>query len=320
MFKKNNSTISFLHLISLLAILLLSACGNPDPALNAGHITVLATTSIVADVVNQIAGGAVQVDTLIPAGSDPHAFEPAPQDMAKAASAAAIFANGAGLEEFLSNFLENADAADRVVDLSEAIPLLDFNSTGDEHENDVNESHNGDPHVWTDPNNILLWVDKIESTLSALDPSHSATFAANADTYRQQLRELDAWIRSQVSLIPPEDRLLVTDHQVFGYFAAQYGFKQIGAILPAYSTLSMPTAQELAQLEDAMRSAGVQVILVGETVNPNLAERVAEDTGVQLVYIYTGSLSSADGPAATYLDYMRHNVSQMITALQGCDC
>ena len=134
--------------------------------------------------------------------------------------------------------------------------------------------------------------------------------------YRQELIDLDQWILEQVAQIPEANRELVTDHQLFIYFANRYGFEQIGAIVPGYSTLSEPSAQELAQLEDAIRELGVRAIFVGNTVNPALAQRVANDTGTKLVFLYTGSLTEATGPAPTYLDYMRFNVQAIVEALK----
>ncbi|HIE57944.1 MAG TPA: zinc ABC transporter substrate-binding protein, partial [Anaerolineales bacterium] len=128
--------------------------------------------------------------------------------------------------------------------------------------------------------------------------------------------ELDTWIRQQVANIPPENRKLVTDHVLFGYFADEYGFKQIGALIPGYSTLAEPSAQELAAIEDAIREYNVPAVFVGNTVNPALGGQVAEDTGIKLVTIYTGSLSDENGDAPTYLDYIRYNVTAFVNALK----
>ena len=127
---------------------------------------------------------------------------------------------------------------------------------------------------------------------------------------------MDAWIREQVAQIPPQNRKLVTDHLLFGYFAERYGFEQVGAIIPAYSTAAQPTAQEVAEIENAIRTLGVKAVFVGKTVNPALAQRVAEDTGIRLVGLYHGSLSEPGGEAATYLDYLRYNVTQIVNALK----
>lgn len=296
-------------LIVILAAALLAACSSSaaKPTLPAdGGLSVVATTTIAADVVRQVGGEHVQVKTLLPLGADPHSFEPAPRDMADISSASLIFANGAGLEQFLQPLIENAGAAARVIDLSEGIDLL--KGTGEET--------GSDPHVWVDPNNVLVWVENIRAALSQADPQHADAYQANSERYAAELKALDAWIRERVAAIPEANRKLVTDHLVFGYFARQYGFEQVGAIVPGYSTLSSPSAKELAAIESAVRAQGVKAVFVGESVNPNLAQRLSEDTGIQLAYVYTGSLSPPDGPAGTYLDYMRYNVNQIVAALK----
>ena len=143
------------------------------------------------------------------------------------------------------------------------------------------------------PTPIMWWfgLDNIEQELSKLDPKNTSTYHANAEAYQTELETLDAWIREQVALIPTENRKLVTDHTLFGYFAEEYGFEQVGALIPGYSTLAEPTARELADIEDAIQDLKVKAIFVGNTVNPALAERVSEDTGIQLVFVFTGSLN-----------------------------
>jgi ABC-type Zn uptake system ZnuABC Zn-binding protein ZnuA len=167
-----------------------------------------------------------------------------------------------------------------------------------------------------DPINVQYWVNGIEQALSEADPEHAAVYQANAQAYRQALSDLDGWITQQVAQVPQANRKIVSDHLVFGYFARRYGFEQVGAVIPSISTLASPTAQELAGLEDAIQNLGVRAIFVDSTVNPALAQRIASDTHTQLVPIFSGSLSEADGPAATYLDFMRANVSAIVQALK----
>ena len=293
------------------AALLLAGCAAAPAAPVGEHapLRVVATTSIVGDVVAQVGGEWIALNVLLPVGSDPHNFEPTPQDIARVAEADVIFINGAGFEVFLAPLLESAGSQDRVVDLSAPLALLE--SADADH---VEEE--GDPHVWTDPRNVIRWVQEIAGALSALDEEHALEFQANAERYQAELEALDAWIREQVAQIPPENRQMVTDHAVFGYFAAAYGFQQVGALIPGYSTLAAPSARELAALEDAIQSLGVTTLFVGNTVNPSLAERVAGDTGVKLVFLYTGSLSAPDGEAPTYLDYMRYNTGAIVEALK----
>jgi ABC-type Zn uptake system ZnuABC Zn-binding protein ZnuA len=177
--------------------------------------------------------------------------------------------------------------------------------------------HEGfDPHTWLDPNNVMVWVHNIEHELSEADPENTQAYAANAEAYEAELETLDAWIREQVAQIPEENRKLVTDHTLFTYFADEYGFEQVGTLIPGYNTLAEPTAQELAAIEDAIKDLNVKAVFVGNTVNPALGERVTADTGTQLVFVYTGSLSETDGEIPTYLDYMRYNTTAFVDALK----
>lgn len=288
-------------------------------ALGAGEkLRVVATTSIVADVVANVGGDRIALTVLMPLGADPHSFQPTPQDMTALEKAHVVYASGAGLETFLEPLMANAQVGNRLVAVSTGVALLEAAEAHEDEwaEEETHHHEGGDPHTWLDPNNVIVWVDNIRDTLSALDPSGAATYRANAQAYTAQLRELDAWIRQQVAQIPAANRKLVTDHTAFTYFAARYGFEQVGAVIPGYSTLASPSARDLAALEDAIRAQGVRAVFTGKTVNPALAERVAQDTGVRLVFLYTGSLGEAGSPASTYLGMMRYNVSAIVEALR----
>jgi manganese/iron transport system substrate-binding protein len=305
---------------SLLLSMAACAANQAQSSSGSNPLKVVATTTIVSDVVHNVGGDLIDLSTILPTGADPHSFDPTPQDVAKVADASVIFANGAGLEAFLDPMLKNAGSQAQLVAISDGIQLLQAQETpeasGQTPQAGSQELIAGDPHTWSDPNNVKIWVDNIQRTLSARDPAHAAVYAENAQKYKQQLNELDAWIRDQVAQIPASNRLLVTDHQAFTYFATRYGFEQVGTVIPGYSTLAQPSAQELAALEDAIRKLSVKAIFVGDTVNPNMEEQVASDTGIHLVFLYTGSLSRAEGPAASYLAYMRYNVSQIVEALK----
>ncbi len=276
-------------------------------------IQIVATTSILADVVHQIAGEYADVSSLVPVGANEHEYQPAPQDIAAVSDADMVFEVGLRLEEFMSTIIQNTRTKARIVTVSEGIKARQFQGlTEDTHPDSHGE---GDPHVWLDPTNVIIWVQNIEKALIDFDPQHTTEYQANSKAYIDSLNQLDVWIQDQVATIPEQDRKIVTDHMLLGYFAERYGFEMVGAVIPAYSSSAQPSAQELAALEDAIRSYDVKVILVGNTVNPALSNRIAQDTGTQIVMFYTGSLSAPDGPAATYLDYMRFNVNAIITAL-----
>jgi ABC-type Zn uptake system ZnuABC Zn-binding protein ZnuA len=275
---------------------------------------VVATTTILGDVARQIGGESISLSILLPEGGDPHTYQPTPQDLIKVANADLVLINGAGLESFLDRLLENA-GEDKVVSVSEGITLRQLEEGHDEDEPDHEET-GADPHVWFDPQNVKAWVDNIEQEMSARSPANAAAFAANAQAYQAELAALDAWIRDQVASIPPENRKLVTDHQNLGYFADRYGFEQVGAVIPSFSAAAEPSAEELAALEKAIQALGVPAIFIGTTVSPNLAQRVAADTGAQLVTLFTDALTGPAGEAGSYLDLMRYDVQAIVEALQ----
>jgi len=297
-------------------MLFLAACSAPpaESSTPTGTLKVVATTTMIGDIVRNIGGEQIDLSVLLPVGTDPHNFEPSPKDIALISDADIVFTNGAGLESFMTRLLENAGGNANIISLSDGLELIDATEEGVH----AGETAGGgsDPHVWMDPNNVQHWVDRIEQALSEADPEHAATYKANAQAYRQALSDLDGWISQQVAQVPQANRKIVSDHVVFGYFAKRYGFEQVGAVIPSISTLAAPSAQELADLEDAIKKLGVRAIFVDSTVNPTLSQRIASDTHTQLVPIYSGSLSAADGPAATYLDFMRANVSAIVQALK----
>ncbi len=280
------------------------------PAALGSPISILCTTTIVGDVVRQVAGSDAIVSVLLPIGADPHAFAASPRDAIAIETANVVFLSGAGLETSLAPLLQSAGG--RVIDLSIALPLR---AHSEEHEGDARDHGSADPHVWFDPWNVIEWIRVVARTLGEMDSEHATAYDARAAAYEAELLGLDAWIRDRVGTLPPDARCLVTDHESFSYFAARYGFQQIGTVFPGTSTSAGPSARDRAALEDAIRAAGVPAIFVGTTVSSTLAEQVAADTGAQIVFLYTGSLSEPGGPAATYLDFMRCDVDRIVAAL-----
>ena len=187
----------------------------------------------------------------------------------------------------------------------------------DHHDDDEEDHDHGefDAHVWMDPTLVAVWAAEIAEALAEIDPEHGADYARRADTFVGELDGLDAWIRDQVATVPHDRRILVTDHEVFGYFADRYGFTVLDAIIPGFSTVSEPSARHLADLREAISEHAIPAIFVGTTVNPQVARVVADDLGIEVVAVYTGSLSEPDGPAASYLEFMRTNVERIVAAL-----
>ena len=294
-------------------------------------LKVVATTNIIGDMVKNVGGNNIALTTLLPVGSDPHTFVPTPQDIARVADAHVIFVNGLHLEEFLEELINNAGSNATVITVSTQVKtrelsggaareneaVAEHNPAGEQRQSDQEDHLEGtDPHIWMTPANAVIMVRNIERTLSQLDPANAASYQANAEAYETQLEELDVWVQAQIDSIPADNRKLVTDHDSFGYYVDRYGLVLVGAVLPGYSTNAEPSAQEMVALQDAIADLGVKAVFVGTTVNPVLAERMAEDTGIQLIPLYTGSLGEPGSGAETYLDYIRYNTTAIVEALQ----
>jgi ABC-type Zn uptake system ZnuABC Zn-binding protein ZnuA len=293
-------------------------------SLGAGEkLHVVATTSIVADLVRNVGGDLIELNTLLPIGADPHAFQPAPADVAHVADADVVFTNGYGLEGFMTELIENAGGDVAVISCSAGVEPRRMSESelaadAEEHgaDGDTGSHAGGDPHTWTTPANAMIFVGNIAAALAALDPAQAETYQANTAAYRAELEKLDTWVKEQIDAIPAENRKLVTDHAIYGYYADRYGLAQIGAVVPGFSTATEPSARELAALEGIIEQQGVKAVFVGNTVNPSLEQRVAEDTGVNLVPIYSDSLGPAGSGAETYLTYIRYNTTAIAGALK----
>ena len=298
-------------IIIICMTLVMSSCQQPAALTKSTGLKVVATTSLVGDVVSQVGGDKIQLEVLLPLGTDPHSFSPTPRDASIIADAAIVFANGVGLEEFLKPLMDNIGGASKVMEVSQGIVYRSLVEQGSR-----SNLPTDDPHTWMDPNNVIIWVDNIVSALSNEDPTNKAYYVENGQNYQAKLKDLDTWIRSEVSIIPEQNRKLVTDHLIFGYFVDRYGFMQVGAIIPGFSSLAEPSAQDIAQIEDAIHSMGVKAIFINVGVNVNLAQRIANDTGMQVVLLYMESLSDKGAGADNYLEFMHYDVNKIVNALK----
>ncbi len=186
---------------------------------------------------------------------------------------------------------------------------------GEEHEH-VHEAGSCDPHAWTDPVNVALWTLTIRDLLSERDPAHADQFAANADAYLAELAAADAEVRAAIESIPANNRFIITNHHSLGYFAARYGLSIVGVIIPGGSTTSEPSVQETLDLIQLVQDYQIPAIFAENVASDSLAQQIAEETGAQVVTLYTGSLSEAGAGADTYLNYIRFNAQTIADALK----
>lgn len=278
--------------------------------------SVVAVESFLADMAQNVAGDRLKIDTLMPLGLDPHAYEPAPRDVVRVADADVLIVNGAGFEEWLAEVLDNAGSGQLVIEASAG--LISRQAAGDEAAMHGEEhEHANDPHFWLDPTQAVHYVAAIRDGLTQADPAGQAIYAANAASYSAELNELDRWIAAQIEQIPPDRRLLVTDHESLGYYADRYGLRITGAVTPSSSSSAAPSAQQLAQLADLIRSSGAPAIFLETGANTQFAEQLQAETGVAVVTgLHTHSVTTADGPAPTYIEMMRANTRAIVEALQ----
>jgi len=300
----------------LLAALLFSGC-QPAATGTQGGLRVLVVETFLADITQNVAGERLKVDALIPLGLDPHAFEPSPRDVARIADSSVLVVNGAGFEEWLKPVLTNTGGQHQVIEASAGLTSRAARE-GEVLEGDTGHAHDlGDPHFWLNPLYAVTYVENIRDGLTQADPAGKELYAANAAAYIARLQELDRWIQQQVQAIPPAQRLLVTNHESLGYFADRYGFRIAGTVVPSVSSDASPSAQQLARLIDQIRATRARAIFIETGSSPLLAQQVADETGARVVTdLYTHSITPPDGPAPTYLDMMRANVTAIVNALR----
>ena len=281
----------------------LTACAGPASSGGSGGagLKVVTTTTVFADLVHNVGGTRVAVDSIIPAGVGPEDYEPKPDDAKKLADASLVVSNGVGLDNFLDRLLTSAGGTKPRLILGEGIPVTVVDGKPN-------------PHFWLDPTLVKqYYLPKITATLSELDPVGKSTYEANAAAYGTQLDGLDTELKAKIEKIPPASRKLVTFHDAFPYFARHYGFELIGVIVANVG--QEPTAAELAALVQKVKAAGVKAVFSEAQFNPKLAQTLADEAGVTRVVTTLYNDTLGPPPADSYLGMMRWNVDQIVQAL-----
>jgi zinc/manganese transport system substrate-binding protein len=261
---------------------------------------VIATISIIGDVVRNVAGDAVDLTVLVGPDGDAHEYEPIPADSVNIAKAGIIFENGFYLEHWLDKlYAASGSKAKRIVVSQGVLPRI--------FEDNPQET---DPHAWQDVANVILYTQNVRDALMAMDPANKDKYSVNAKDYIQKLQALDTWVKEQVAMIPVDRRKLVTNHDALGYFARAYGFKIIGAVIPSATTeASDPSAQQTVQLLNIIKANGVHAIFSENMANPKLAETLSKEAGVEVgPELYTDALGPAGSKGETYIKMIEYNV------------
>ncbi|UPL16713.1 zinc ABC transporter substrate-binding protein AztC [Microbacterium aurugineum] len=271
---------------------------------------IVVTTNILGDVVENLTGDAAEVTILMKPNADPHSFEISAQEAARMDGADLLVTNGLGLEEGLQQHFDRTAAAGvPTVVAGDVIDVLPYSS------DDANGAD--DPHFWTDPARMVDVVDTVEEALAEVDGIDVAQVRSNAETYRGELAELDEEMSAAFAAIPVERRALVTNHHVFGYLADRFHFRLIGAVIPGGTTLAAPSAADLRDLTDAIDEAGVRTIFAESSQPDRLIQVLASEADVQVevIELFTESLTEPGEGADTYLTMMRANTDRIADGL-----
>jgi zinc/manganese transport system substrate-binding protein len=295
-----------------------AACGDDDAASGGGAAAIVVTSNIVGDVVRNLVGDAAAVEVLMPPNANPHDFAASARQASDMRKAAVLVTNGLGFEAGLDDAIDAA-ASDGVpvIALAELAPDLLTLGEHDDEDEGVDGHGTEDPHVFTDPARTAVATASLAEELRAhVDGLDSAAFRERAAAYVDRLEALDAEVEQIVSAIPAERRVLVTNHEVFGYFADRYGFEVLGSIIPAGDTLAEPSADELTDLAAAIRAAGVPAIFAETSSPTRLADALAsEGATVQVVELYSESLGEAGSGAETYVELILTDARRIAAAL-----
>jgi zinc/manganese transport system substrate-binding protein len=296
-----------MHFKTLLRVMASSVAlclGAVNPAV-ARTIDVVASFSVLADVVKNVGGDHVSVKSLVPPNGDPHDFEPSPTDAKAVGQAAVTFVSGEGLETWFQRLAKAAASTSPPVVVSEGIQTHTFEEDG---------KTLTDPHVWNSIPNVLVWIDNIEKALAKADPDDAAAFKKNAAAYRARLTALDASIRAEIAAVPVHERKVLTSHDAFGYYGKEYGVQFLAP--QGLSTETEASAAGVAKLIDQIKADQVRVYFIENSNDPRLVRQIAQATGAKPGgELYPEALSESSGPVPTYEKLMRFNTDQIVKAI-----
>ena len=268
-------------------------------------MSIVATFSILADMASRIGGDRVSVATLVGPGADAHTFQPRPSDLVRLKDAAVLVENGLGLEGWLARMVRSSGFKGRRITATDGIKPRTFQEGG---------RTVTDPHVWQDPRLARTMVATIAAGLAAADSANAAAYADRAGAFATEIGAADAEILRAIEAIPASKRKVITSHDAFGYYGARYGITFRAA--QGISTESEPTARDLARLAAQIRRDGIKAVFVETMADPRLAAALARESGAIVgPPVYSDNLSPPRGPAATYLDMLRHNTAAFTAAM-----
>jgi zinc/manganese transport system substrate-binding protein len=337
-----------LRACSLIVIVLLALSTPLSIHAQVKKLNVVASTTIIQDIAQNIAGDRANVDFLVPTDGDVHAFEPKPDDVRKIADADLILVNGVGLEQFLDKLITDSGTKGQVAVVSQGLGIQRFQSIeplaaaptpatepvnvagtlpggiigvsgsyqcgAPKAGEDIGEC---DPHLWQNVTNVIGYALNIRDALGAADPANADTYDANAGIYVAKLQKLDADIFQGLAKIPAANRVLVTNHDALGYFATRYGFQIAGVVLPGGATDQEPDPKQVAGLIQTVQTKKVKAIFLENVASDKLARQIADQAGVKVVQaLYTDALGDKGTPGETYIGMMYANLRTLQDSLQ----
>ena len=339
---------SFTTLLALIA-LVAAGCSDDNDTSSASSTdkpSIVVTTNILGDVVTNMVGDSFNVEVIMPPGSDPHDFQASAQQVQSMMEADLLVVNGANFEEGMLDVIASAKSDGVMV--FEAISVVsqlegsddhsdhgghddheghddhDEDKDHDEEGHDDHDDHEGhdhggiDPHFFTDPGRMAVVVEGLSEFLIANFPNASQGFVSSASDYAQDLVDLDAEVKEILSEIPDEEKVLVTNHAVFAYFAESYGFEILGEIIPSASTLSSANAEQLASLADEISSNNVKAIFADASASDTLAQTLASEVGgIEVITLFTESLGDPGSSGANYIEMVKFNAQSIASGLVG---
>jgi zinc/manganese transport system substrate-binding protein len=293
------------HVVTLAAALaILSASA---PALAQEKLRVLATFSILGDLVRNVGGDRVEVSTLVGPNSDAHVYSPAPADAKKVAAAQVVITNGFGFEGWMARLVRASGSKASPTVATKGIKARKPAAHGHGHDDT-------DPHAWQSVANAKIYVANIRAALIAADPAGKAAYEANATAYLEKLDALDKEVREAVATIPRDRRRIITSHDAFGYFQAAYGIEFIAP--QGVSTESEASARDVGRIITQIKRQKIPAVFLENITDPRLIQRIAAESGAKVGgQLYSDALTDEKGAAPTYIDLIRHNVRQLVSAL-----
>jgi ABC-type Zn uptake system ZnuABC Zn-binding protein ZnuA len=316
--------IAWLAALTGLAALALAACGDSGEPSDGDEARprVVATTGILREFAERVAGEDASVTGIIPPGVDLHSFQPSTGVARDIAEADLLIVNGYNAEEGLLEIVLENRADDTPIAVAAAgLAVLDGEGSPPSDARDLVTAP-GDPHLWLDATNAIRYVENIRDALVDVDPEHAAGYESRAAAYVERLRALDAEVRAAVAQIPETQRQLVVFHDAFGYFAAAYGLELVAAVLPAGAGQE-PSAADVSAIVEAVREAGVPAVYTEPQFDAGVLELAAQESGARVLTLYSGAFDTGEGGAADtpaiddYEAMMRANAAALLDGLGG---